>query len=182
MPNRSDGNSTFAPELDPHARQTEQKRLKREHHALQALGEALIELPEDQLRDMPLDEDLFDAIVAASQNEVTRRAARQRQLIGKLMRNVDAEPIREALDAATQTDRSRKPYFVRPSSGVTGSMADGREALTHFLATIRTPSRSSSAGRRAGSLRHGEQRRRLGRRIFRAVHPALRAKVHNGTP
>ena len=38
---------------------------KREHLALQILGEQLIGLPEIQLRDMSLDESLMDAIIAA---------------------------------------------------------------------------------------------------------------------
>jgi ribosome-associated protein len=70
---------------------------KREMHELQSLGERLVELNPEQLAAIALPEDLRDAIDAA--RRITRREARRRQLqyIGRLMRTVDPEPIREKL-------------------------------------------------------------------------------------
>jgi ribosome-associated protein len=72
--------------------------LKRQSLALQTLGEALVELPEAEFDALELPEALHDAIVAA--RSITSRGAmvRQRQYIGKLMRNVDPEPIRATLE------------------------------------------------------------------------------------
>lgn len=72
-------------------------RRKREMHELQSLGELLIELNSEQLAAITLPEDLRDAIDAA--RRITRREALRRQLqyIGRLMRSVDPEPIREKL-------------------------------------------------------------------------------------
>jgi ribosome-associated protein len=70
---------------------------KREHLALQKLGEALIPLQEPDLRAMDLDEGLLDAVLEAKR--ISKRGAlrRQKQYIGKLMGRLDPEPIREAL-------------------------------------------------------------------------------------
>lgn len=73
--------------------------MKRESHALQALGEALVELPESKLTKIPMPDDLAEAVELA--RRISARGGRKRQLqyIGKLMRKIDPEPIRLAMDA-----------------------------------------------------------------------------------
>jgi ribosome-associated protein len=72
-------------------------------HALQDLGEALVDLDPRRMAELTsavaLPEQLVDAIVAA--RSITAWGGRKRQLqyIGKLMREVDPEPIRHRLDA-----------------------------------------------------------------------------------
>ena len=80
---------------------------KREALDLQALGEALIDLPAAELDALGLPETLHDAIVAARGLTSRGAAVRQRQYIGKLMRKVDAEPIRAALAQRLESDRVR---------------------------------------------------------------------------
>jgi ribosome-associated protein len=72
-------------------------RRKREMHDLQSLGERLVELNSEQLSAIALPDELRSAIDAV--RRITRREARRRQLqyIGRLMRSVDPEPIREKL-------------------------------------------------------------------------------------
>ncbi|PSW10207.1 ribosome-associated protein [Photobacterium sanctipauli] len=71
--------------------------MKRDMEALQKLGEELVELKPNALAKIPLDEDMLEAIKDAQRfkNEARRR---QLQRIGKLMRQVDPEPIQAALD------------------------------------------------------------------------------------
>ena len=73
-------------------------QLKRDMHALQALGQQLVELPKEQFEKISLEESLRDAIVDA--RHIRQHGARKRQLqyIGKIMRNVDAKPIQEQLN------------------------------------------------------------------------------------
>ena len=73
---------------------------KREALALQELGETLVTLKPAQLDKIPLTEELRVAVLAARQ--MTQRGARKRQLqyIGRLMREIDPEPIRVALGLA----------------------------------------------------------------------------------
>jgi ribosome-associated protein len=91
---------------------------KRAAHAAQDLGEALIQLRDADLAALNLPERLVDAIREA--RRITSRAggARQRQYIGKLMRDIDLEPIRAALGArdeqnALETQRFKRLEFWR---------------------------------------------------------------------
>lgn len=72
--------------------------IKRAMTELQDLGEQLVALSAEQLKKIELPEDLRDAVRDAQR--FTQHEARRRQLqyIGRLMRNLDAEPIRAALD------------------------------------------------------------------------------------
>jgi ribosome-associated protein len=86
---------------------------KRAAHAAQALGERLIELREQELAALQLPEPLADAIRAARRIRSRGGLARQRQYIGKLMRDVDPAPIEAALsqgsrDSALETERFRR--------------------------------------------------------------------------
>ncbi|NIA28230.1 MAG: DUF615 domain-containing protein, partial [Desulfobulbaceae bacterium] len=71
---------------------------KREHLALQKLGEQLIALNESELDSLSLEDRLLRAVQAARRMKAHGALRRQKQLIGKLMKNVDAEPIRIALN------------------------------------------------------------------------------------
>jgi len=74
-------------------------RRKKEMHALQSLGEQLVELPAERLAGLDLPERLRDAIDEARRVPTFGGRRRQMQYIGRLMRDVDPEPIRERLDA-----------------------------------------------------------------------------------
>lgn len=71
-------------------------QIKHEMHELQALGEALIELPDSIYETFPVPEELDTAIRAARKINSHGARRRQLQLIGKIMRNIDSEPIAEA--------------------------------------------------------------------------------------
>jgi len=72
---------------------------KREHLARQKLGEELIALRDADLRSLALDEDLFEAVVEARSIKAHGALRRQKQYIGKIMRHIDPEPIRAALES-----------------------------------------------------------------------------------
>lgn len=72
-------------------------QLKRESHALQAMGEELVELSAAKLAKIPMPDELADAVALA--RKIRARGGRKRQLqyIGKIMRSIDATPIEQAL-------------------------------------------------------------------------------------
>ncbi|MEN9545112.1 MAG: hypothetical protein RLZZ598_1945 [Pseudomonadota bacterium] len=72
-------------------------QLKRESHELQELGEALLELPANRVEDLDLSERLREVIADARRIKAHEGRRRQLQLIGKLMRGIDPQPIREAV-------------------------------------------------------------------------------------
>jgi ribosome-associated protein len=73
-------------------------RRKADAHALQALGAQLVALNASQLAQVALPESLRDAVQAAQRIHAHEGRRRQLQYIGKLMRNVDAAPIRAKID------------------------------------------------------------------------------------
>lgn len=72
-------------------------QLKRESQALQALGEELVKLPPQKLATLPLPDNLAEAIRMARTITAHGGYKRQLQYIGKLMRQIDAEPIEQAM-------------------------------------------------------------------------------------
>jgi len=75
---------------------------KREATAAQDLGTRLIALKESDLLELNLPERLHDAIMLAKRITSRGGLARQRQFIGKLMRDVDTAPIEAALNARSR--------------------------------------------------------------------------------
>jgi ribosome-associated protein len=74
---------------------------KQEMHELQALGAALVELPASQIEALGLDAALAGAVLEAKSISSHGARRRQMQYIGRLMRRVDAAPIRARLDEIT---------------------------------------------------------------------------------
>ena len=70
---------------------------KREYIALQRLGEELLTVKEPDLLSMQLNDELLDAVLEARRIKAHGALRRQKQYIGKLMRNIDPAPIRAAL-------------------------------------------------------------------------------------
>lgn len=73
-------------------------QLKRDAHGLQDLGADLVELSAQQLAEIPLSEEVL-AVVRETRG-ITAHGARKRQLkyLGKLLRQEEEGPIREALE------------------------------------------------------------------------------------
>jgi ribosome-associated protein len=80
---------------------------KRQSRDLQDLGWELVELPETDLAAMPLPDDVRDAVEVARRITSNGAKARQRLYIGKLLRRIDTEPIRVALERRSEIDRQR---------------------------------------------------------------------------
>jgi ribosome-associated protein len=72
---------------------------KRAALALQKVGVELTHLKPTQLQTLGLPEELLEAVLEAQRLRSRSALARQRQYIGRLLRQIDAEPILRALDA-----------------------------------------------------------------------------------
>jgi ribosome-associated protein len=76
-------------------------QLKRDMEALQVLGAALVELPKDALKRMPMTEDLSDAVHEARRITDHEGKRRQLQYVGRMMRGLteaETAALRMALD------------------------------------------------------------------------------------
>jgi ribosome-associated protein len=106
---------------------------KKEMHDLQALGVALVELPESQLAAMQIADRLREAVLEAKRIKSHEGKRRQLQYIGRLMRDVDPEPLRAQLDAVTghsaqEAARHRRLEALREK------LLANDEALTAYVA------------------------------------------------
>ena len=74
---------------------------KRDMLALQDMGEELVRLSVDTIKKLDLPEQLLSAVMEAKRIPTSKHGGfkRQMQYIGKVMRNVDAVPIAEQLEA-----------------------------------------------------------------------------------
>ena len=152
-------------------------RLKKQSHDLQALGEALAELPDDRLAALDAPESLVDAVreYKKTRSHVGRR--RQMQYIGKLMRQSDPEPLREAV-AAMQVPRARDTLALHQAEHWRDTLIADDEALTRWMAEhpdcdaqqLRSLIR---AARKEGALPPEQRHGRAYRELFQFIKKAM---------
>jgi len=108
-------------------------RRKRQAHDAQALGVALGRLRPDQLAAFSLPERLHQAIVDIQGMTKHEAVRRQRQFIGKLMRDIDLEPIAARL-AALQAPASRETARFHRAERWRTEMLEDATAVERFVA------------------------------------------------
>ncbi|MBU2710083.1 DUF615 domain-containing protein [Zooshikella sp. WH53] len=86
-------------------------QLKREMHALQALGQRLLELKPDILKQIPLNDRLRQAVEEGKRIKSFNAQKRHLQFIGKLMRDQDTEAIIATLDRLDSTSEESARRF-----------------------------------------------------------------------
>lgn len=147
---------------------------KREQLELQQLGESLITLDAMALASLPLDDRLRDAIRSAAKIHSRGALRRQKQLIGKLMRDVDPEPIRAALARLGSDDAAAKRLFAQAERWRDRLITQGADALSEFVAaTDITDAELAKWLAELDVCRNERVERTLRRKIFRRVHEIL---------
>jgi ribosome-associated protein len=84
---------------------------KNEASALQKLGEQLIALSSEQLERIDISDDLRNAVIGAIKTKSHGARRRQLQYIGTLMRDIDPEPIQNALENIRLGDHQKLLAF-----------------------------------------------------------------------
>jgi ribosome-associated protein len=147
---------------------------KRAQQDLQSLGEELAALGEDELAALDLDERLLEAIRAAAGIRSRSALRRQRQLIGKLMRNVDPGPIRERLALLRARENIDKRRFAAAERWRERLVSGGADAITAFEAEVGLEDDELRLSLAEFGAAPDERRRKAARRkIFRRVHAIL---------
>ena len=144
-------------------------RKKRDAAALKIVGERLTELSDDALNRIEMPEDLREAVRFARTIASHGARRRQIQLIGKLLRETDADPIREALENVDRIRGNDVRRFRRTESArdaiAAGDGAALETAAARLAETLRPElERLADAARRE---RSGGQPRGAGRALFR---------------
>lgn len=145
---------------------------KAQMEELQALGEELVALSVDRAKRIEIPESLRDAVREAQRmtrpDEARRR---QMQYIGKLMRSVDVEPIREALaqvrgESAGETAKLHRLERLRSEF-----MAD-EKVLQEIVALYPTVDMQHLRSLRRAALKEQEQNKPP--RSYRAIFQLLK--------
>ena len=153
---------------------------KREYLALQALGERLIELSHEQLSAIALDDGLRNAIVEAKSISSHGALRRQKQLIGKLMRQEDPEPIENALETFTKNDNIGKNIFRRAERWRDRFANEVPPPLEEYVIDVGADSsRLAPLCQSLSGAQNDKQRREILRKIFREIHQDLVSKMHS---
>jgi ribosome-associated protein len=82
---------------------------KRRAEALQKLGVQLTQLRPAQLKHLLLPAELLEAVIEAQRLRSRAAVARQRQFIGRLMRNLEPEVVERALAQVTDGRDAKMP-------------------------------------------------------------------------
>jgi ribosome-associated protein len=90
-----------------HALPPSKSQRKRDAHAAQKLGQRLVTMREQDLRELPLDDILREALAEARRLTNLPALARQHQYIGKLMREADVAAIEAALAGREDAHKAR---------------------------------------------------------------------------
>jgi len=147
---------------------------KREQQALQDLGEHLIPLKSSELDAIGLSEGLLQAVRAATRMKSHGALKRQKQLIGKLMRQADADLVRARLDALGARDRVEKQMFAKAEKWRDRLLTGGPQALQEFETASGAPDPELNQLLADLAVTVNERTEKtLKRQVFRRVHAIL---------
>ena len=147
---------------------------KREQQALQDLGEHLIPLKSSELDAIGLSEGLLQAVRAATRMKSHGALKRQKQLIGKLMRQADADLVRARLDALGARDRVEKQMFAKAEKWRDRLLTGGPQALQEFETASGAPDPELNQLLADLAVTVNERiEKTLKRQVFRRVHAIL---------
>ena len=151
--------------------------LKQQAHEQQALGEALAALPDARLAAIEMPEALRDALHEYQRTRSHEGRRRQLQYIGKLMRQADVAPLREAV-AEAQLGRAQDALALHRAERWRVELVADDDALTRWLAehpdTDAQQLRSLIRSARKDAALPPEQRHgRAWRELFQFLKPVL---------
>ncbi len=106
---------------------------KREAAALQELGVKLSALPDQEIRDLALPEDLFIALRTLRRLPSHGAQVRQRQYIGRLMREIDPEPVLAKLAERKRRHDVEIRHFQQIERWRDRLLSEGEAAVTAFM-------------------------------------------------
>ncbi|WP_312382516.1 ribosome biogenesis factor YjgA [Atlantibacter subterraneus] len=106
--------------------------IKRDAEELKRLGLEMVELGKNALVKIPLDEELRAAIELAQKIKKEGRR-RQLQLIGKMLRNRDVDPIRQALDKLKNRHNQQVALFHKLEMLRDRLIEEGDDAVPEVL-------------------------------------------------
>lgn len=150
--------------------------IKRDAEELKRLGAELVELGKNSLDKIPLDERLRTEIELAQRIKKEGRR-RQLQLIGKLLRSIDVEPIRVALDKLKNRHNQQVALFHKLEMLRDRLIEQGDEAISDVIALYPDADRQQlrSMIRNAQKEKAGNKPPKSARQIFQYLRELAEA-------
>ena len=108
-------------------------QLKRESEALQKAGEELLSLSSSDLDNMDLPDVLDEAVRTARKIQSRGGLKRQRQLIGKIMRQIDSKSVEKQLAIIKHKHDTNTVAFRRIEQWRDRLLANDKTALTEII-------------------------------------------------
>lgn len=121
-------------DIDEQEERPSKSQLKREMHALQALGETLIAMKPAERARFPLSDDMLRAIEETSRIRSHEGRRRHMQYVGKLIRKEDLTAIQGVFDAIEQEKEQRDHAFHRLEKWRDRMVDEGDEGVDLFMA------------------------------------------------
>jgi ribosome-associated protein len=150
-------------------------RLKRDAQGLQDLGSELLQLSEEQLGRLELPTELSEAIGLGRSLKDDGSLKRQRKYIGKLLRQVDSEPIRSRIEELTRASASATRALHQVEAWRERLLIEGDAAIGELMAEYPEADRPKLRGliEAARTERLREQPPRAARLLFRYLRELL---------
>lgn len=170
-----------SPEADAHrdapadaAERPSKSQRKRETTALQSLGESLLRLPASALARIDMPENLRQALADAAHIKAHEARRRHMQYIGRLMRELDPQPLRAAIDNATGASKQAVALMHR-CERLRDRLLDDESALYDVLTLLPAADvQELRAAIRAARRERDEGRPpKHARQIYRWLHERL---------
>ena len=164
------------PQADPDA--PSKTRQKAESQALQDLGRQLCELPAQRLAATEMPENLREAILAFQRTRSHEGRRRQLQYVGKLMRQAEEAPLREAV-AAAALGSATETWRLHETERWRDVLIEDDDAQTRWLAdhpdtdAQRLRSLVRAARRDAATLVPGMRQPKSYRELFQLLRPLI---------
>ena len=118
----------FEDELPPSKSQE-----KRDCDALKKLGDELVALKPEELDAMNLPESLVDALLTAKKIQSGSGLKRQRQYIGKIIRQIDSDDIKKHLEHIKHKHDTNTAQFRKIEQWRDRLLADDKTALNEII-------------------------------------------------
>lgn len=162
----------------PDGEEISKSQRKRDVEALQEIGERLIKLNTDQLRQLDLPDNLHEAVREAKRLTSNGAIRRQKQYIGKIMRSVDPAPIQAKFDEWDGTSRAQAAKFHQLERWRERLLSDEKAiselVLEHPHADVQ---RLRTLIRNAGKEQAAGRPPRSSRELFKALRELVAAET-----
>ncbi|MFM2341664.1 MAG: hypothetical protein RLZZ592_1317 [Pseudomonadota bacterium] len=170
-------------------------RLKKQMHDLQALGKELDEMPAHRLKAIVgIPESLLDALLDLKRIRSHEGRRRQLQYIGKIMRGIDAEPLREAV-ASFKLPGAKETLALHTAERWRDRLIAEDDAITQWMSehpgtdaqALRTLIRNARKDQAAAATAQGaeaptERKGRAYRELFQQIKATLAAAAAAAAP